>query len=112
MTYNFFRKVKYYFEKESEYNGIKTFMYSGTELTVDNGTLDEENQCYCDPDGCPASGVFNMSTCHHGAPIFLSYPHFYNADSSYRDAVVGMDPDPKKHKFYIELEPVRIYFFC
>ena len=29
------------------------------------------------------SGVFNASKCHFGAPIFISQPHFYEADPYY-----------------------------
>merc|ERR1712179_451360 len=40
-----------------------------------------------------------------GAPIALSYPHFYQADPSYREAVVGMKPNKTEHEFYIDIEP-------
>lgn len=41
-----------------------------------------------------------------GAPAFISFPHFYNADPSYREAVVGMNPQSHLHPFVLDLEPV------
>ncbi|KAI4463518.1 scavenger receptor class b type-1 sr-b1 [Holotrichia oblita] len=40
-----------------------------------------------------------------GAPAFVSYPHFYLADRYYTDPIVGMEPNPDKHEFFITLEP-------
>lgn len=40
-----------------------------------------------------------------GAPAFVSFPHFYLADHSYRDGIVGMNPNRSKHEFSISLEP-------
>ena len=40
-----------------------------------------------------------------GAPIALSYPHFYQADPSYLDAVEGLEPDKDKHQFYVDISP-------
>ena len=74
---------------------------------------------------CFKSGVMNMGPCKTsaslptGAPIALSYPHFYQviitndyshgnnylllipqADQSFRDAVIGMEPNKEKHQMY------------
>jgi hypothetical protein len=40
-----------------------------------------------------------------GAPIALSYPHFYMADPSYQEAVLGLNPEKEKHQFYIDIAP-------
>jgi len=37
----------------------------------------------------------------------LSFPHFYLADSKFREAVEGISqPDPEKHRLYIDVQPV------
>ncbi|KAK6635773.1 hypothetical protein RUM44_001027 [Polyplax serrata] len=99
------REVLYYYEEESTYRGLKTYIYAGTNLTMDNGTKVLENKCHCDHDFCPPSGVFDVSKCQFGAPVFMSYPHFYSADPYYRNSMRGMHPDKNKHRFYIALEP-------
>lgn len=54
------------------------------------------------------AGVLNLTSCRDNTPIFLSLPHFYGADSYYRELVDGMEPDKEKHDFYLTLEPVSI----
>lgn len=40
-----------------------------------------------------------------GAPAFISFPHFYLADPSYREPIEGMHPNRSEHEFLISLEP-------
>ena len=60
---------------------------------------------------CFKSGVFNLEPCKvtsdtpRGVPLALSWPHFYQADPSYLDAVVGMSPNKAKHEFYLDASP-------
>lgn len=84
-------------------DGIK---FEGNELTFDNGTRNSRNRCYCPNEQCNIkSGVRSMVNCVD-APIFVSFPHFYAADSSYREAITGMQPDKKKHNFHIIFQKV------
>ncbi|XP_075225516.1 protein croquemort-like [Lycorma delicatula] len=78
-------------------------IFAGNEAVFDNGTKYPESACYCIKD-CPASGLRDISACRGGAPVFLSFPHFYLADPSYRNAVDGLKPDSEKHSFRIALE--------
>lgn len=41
-----------------------------------------------------------------GAPVVLSFPHFYFADPSYLNAVEGLHPNSSIHSFHIDVEPV------
>ena len=74
----------------------------------------EANKCYCMKEegfDCFKSGVLNMAPCKtrpdlpKGAPIALSYPHFYQADPKYLNAVEGLKPDKDKHQFYVDISP-------
>lgn len=91
------------------YKSLKTYLYSGTKETVDNGTLVKEVKCYCKNDDCPPSGVFDIGQCQNGAPLFVSHPHFITADPYYRDSIEGMNPNPSKHTSYMAIEPVSIF---
>jgi hypothetical protein len=64
-----------------------------------------ENACYCHPDRefCPPSGLLKISPCVHGAPLMLSFPHFYLGDPRLLEQVEGLNPDPKKHEFYLDV---------
>ena len=100
----------------------------------ENPALTPENDCFC-PHGppCNPNGLLNVSLCQYGksysvflmmvknfrdgntillfldSPVVLSFPHFYLADDSYRDAVEGVsEPDPSKHRFEIDVQPVNL----
>lgn len=51
------------------------------------------------------NGVFTLAPCKFNAPIYLSMPHFLDADPYFRRHVDGLNPDRNKHDFYIDLEP-------
>ncbi|KAK2581278.1 hypothetical protein KPH14_008068 [Odynerus spinipes] len=60
--------------------------------------------CYCNGE-CTPTGLINITSCRYGAPAFVSLPHFYKADPTLREQVVGMNPNEEDHNFYITLEP-------
>lgn len=91
------------YEREVNVKGIQAYKYSSNTL-FDNGTRVPEYKCFCNG-GCTPSGVHNVSLCRMNSPIFLSLPHFYNADPYYTRLVDGMKPNKDKHDFYITVEP-------
>ncbi|XP_037042329.1 protein peste-like isoform X2 [Bradysia coprophila] len=99
------RGINLDFDEEKTVHGITGYKYRGDKKTVDNGTLYPENQCYSAGESVP-SGVMNVSACRYGAPVFMSFPHFYAADPYYLDQVEGMNPSKAKHEFYMTLEPM------
>ena len=76
------------------------------------------NACFCEDEPlCDVigDGMFSISKCPKimGAPIVLSWPHFLHANSSFIDAVQGMNPDKEKHQFFFDVQPVRFFLsFC
>uniref|UniRef100_A0A6G1S6V7 Scavenger receptor class B member 1 n=1 Tax=Aceria tosichella TaxID=561515 RepID=A0A6G1S6V7_9ACAR len=50
-------------------------------------------------------GVFSLAPCKFNAPIFMSMPHFLDADSYFRSRVDGLEPEANRHEFYVDLEP-------
>ncbi|XP_040567341.1 protein peste [Lepeophtheirus salmonis] len=72
-----------------------------------NSSLNPSNKCYEGGNSLP-SGVFNASSCHFGAPIFISNPHFFEADpfysSQFKDG--SMQPNVSKHESYLKIEPI------
>jgi scavenger receptor class B, member 1 len=107
------RSIAFDFTEEVNIHGIKALKYSSGERAVDNGTMFPETACFSPGIAVP-SGVLNISACRYGAPVFMSFPHFYKADPYYVNQVDGMQPDKDKHEFYLTLEPVRVgkTFFC
>uniref|UniRef100_A0AAG5DQF4 Scavenger receptor class B n=1 Tax=Anopheles atroparvus TaxID=41427 RepID=A0AAG5DQF4_ANOAO len=95
-------------EQIALYN-VQGTKYVGDERVFDNGTKYPEASCWCNADAahCPdlKPGLFNASACKYGSPTFVSFPHFYLADESYRSSLDGMRPNRTEHEFYIAIEP-------
>lgn len=99
------RSVSLDFDEEKSIHGITGYKYRGGERTVDNGTINAENECFSTGESVP-SGVMNVSSCRYGSPVFMSFPHYYAADPYYLNQVEGLNPSKEKHEFYITLEPM------
>lgn len=46
--------------------------------------------------------------CFHipGAPIFLSAPHFYQAEQKFIEDIEGMHPTKEYHETFVDINPV------
>ena len=93
------------YAEDTEVLGIPGYTYVGGKSLFDNGTSEPKTLCNC-AGVCAPQGVLNVSSCRYGAPGFLSYPHFLDADPYFRNKVNGMNPDRKRHQLYVTLEPV------
>jgi hypothetical protein len=51
-----------------------------------------------------SSGTIALSVT--GAPIMISFPHFYLGDPSLLETVEGLKPDPEKHDGYLDVHEV------
>jgi scavenger receptor class B, member 1 len=103
------RAIPYDFEKNVEVEGVFAHRFLAGSKALDNGTNYSENKCYATDEFMP-SGVMNVSICNYNQPMFMSFPHFYGADSYYVDAVEGMKPEKELHETFITLEPVKVFF--
>lgn len=114
------RKINLKFEKEVKHMGLQSLRFIppenalGSHLDSNPKTRNDDNSCYCLENqgfSCFKSGVLNLAPCKRsldlpkGAPIALSFPHFYQADQSFRDAVGGLNPEKEKHEFYVDISP-------
>ena len=50
-------------------------------------------------------GTLNISACSFGAPVFLSQPHFLNADIRIGRRFSGLSPIPENHDSFFYIEP-------
>ncbi|XP_049768055.1 lysosome membrane protein 2-like [Schistocerca cancellata] len=102
------RRIPLEFRHHSQVAGnIPTLRFQFPRNVFDSAYQNPENACFCHPDAdfCPPSGVFNTSGCTFGAPIFLSFPHFYLGDPSLINAVDGLTPNETLHDSYVDIYP-------
>ena len=98
---------------KSQYHHKKTRLFSRHDDSNEE-LKNPDNECYCmeneggsDNFRCLPSGAMYMEPCKrkNEAPLALSMPHFLNADPSYTDRIEGLNPDPEKHQFYMDVMP-------
>eukprot|EP00092_Neocalanus_flemingeri_P084124 GFUD01105638.1.p1 GENE.GFUD01105638.1~~GFUD01105638.1.p1 ORF type:complete len:511 (-),score=100.83 GFUD01105638.1:901-2433(-) len=100
------RTLRLNFNKEVTVKGINSYEYRADRSFFANGTENTLNACY-EPAGVfLPSGVYNTSICRFGAPVFVSQPHFYQADPYYLDMIAsGLSPNSTLHSTYFRVEP-------
>ena len=67
--------------KSEKIHGTKGFVYEVDQNLFTNGSIHPENSCF--GSNLP-TGMFDVSPCNFGAPVFISQPHFYQADPYYQ----------------------------
>ncbi|GFU56970.1 scavenger receptor class B member 1 [Nephila pilipes] len=99
------RSLSFTYLADSEVDGIQAYRYWADNKQLDNGKYDPDNKCFCPEGICLPAGAVNVSTCKFDAPAVVSYPHFLFADSIYTQGVIGMRPNPKEHRMYLDIIP-------
>lgn len=101
---DFCRSLYITFSGFENVEGLPAFRYTvPAEILADT----PENAGFCIPEGnCVGSGVLNVSICKNGAPIFMSFPHFYQADEKFVSAIKGMRPNKEEHETFVDINPL------
>lgn len=92
---------------ETKVRGIKGKKFWLGDWSLGNPDKFPNMECFCPEtsDECLASGVADVSNCRDGAPAWVSAPHFFMADESFRQAIDGMEPNEDTDRFMFTLEP-------
>ncbi|XP_055548371.1 protein croquemort-like isoform X1 [Wyeomyia smithii] len=101
--------IRLKYDGDFELDGIQGSVWIGDNRVFDNGNTFPETECQCTApvEECPVlkPGLFDVSECNFGAPLLVSFPHFYLADPSYLNAVTGLTPTRQLHEFRYALHP-------
>ncbi|XP_011875402.1 PREDICTED: scavenger receptor class B member 1 [Vollenhovia emeryi] len=86
--------------------GIKANLYTPPNKLFGrlNETGSTEDECFCPDGSCPPQGLQNISPCQYSAPVYLSFPHFYQADPKLLDDIEGLKPVEKLHGTYFKIQ--------
>jgi len=98
------------FQKEVQASRLPGYRFVPRHDVFKHPRSEPSNACFCEDEPlCDVigDGMFSISKCPKimGAPIVLSWPHFLHANSSFIDAVQGMNPDKEKHQFFFDVQP-------
>lgn len=100
------RSIHMLFEKEVKVKGIPAYRYTPPRAVFASGKNNPENEGFClDPANCLDDGVLNVAVCRKGAPVIVSFPHFYLGDKKYADAIDGLSPVHEHHQTFLDLNP-------
>ena len=94
------------YTEDVEKNGVTFYRFAGTRKMFASASENPDNWCFCSGGTCNPSGVTNSTTCRYGSPAFVSFPHYYEADTFFQNQVEGLNPQKDLHQFHVDLEPV------
>lgn len=94
-----------HYQKDVKFEGVKAYRFWGSNHTFANSTMVPENECFCVAGTCAPMGLINAESCRMGAPAFVSFPHYFNADPFLLDQVKGLSPNEEKHAFVMDIVP-------
>ncbi|XP_074015473.1 scavenger receptor class B member 1 isoform X1 [Numenius arquata] len=97
------RSLTLVYEQSGKFEGVPTYRFVAPKTLFANGTDYPPNEGFCP---CMQSGIQNVSTCRLKAPMFISHPHFYNADPALVNAVEGLHPSKDQHALFLDVHPM------
>ncbi|KAK1174400.1 lysosome membrane protein 2-like [Acipenser oxyrinchus oxyrinchus] len=101
------RSIYLTFEKDVGIKGIPAYRFSPPPEVLASPEINPANAGFCVPAGtCMGTGVLKVSVCRKGAPVVVSFPHFYQADQKYVDAIEGLSPNKDDHETYLDINPL------
>uniref|UniRef100_A0A674EVB3 Scavenger receptor class B member 1 n=1 Tax=Salmo trutta TaxID=8032 RepID=A0A674EVB3_SALTR len=96
------RSLELVYQREGIMEGIPLYRYVAPKTLFANGSDYAPNEGFCP---CRQSGLLNVSSCRSNSPVFISHPHFYNADPVLLDYVQGLQPTEDQHGLFIDIHP-------
>ncbi|CAI5695982.1 unnamed protein product [Oreochromis niloticus] len=106
-TWNGMRSIHLAYVEDVEVKGIQAYRFAPPSDVLMSPKNNPTNAGFCVPAGdCLGTGVHKVSVCREGAPIVVSFPHFYQADRAYINAIDGLNPNKEEHETYFDLQPM------
>ncbi|XP_028991381.1 lysosome membrane protein 2-like [Betta splendens] len=100
------RSIHLAYVDDVKVKGIRAYRFVPPSDVLMSPTDNPNNAGFCVPAGdCLGTGVLKISVCRQGAPFVVSFPHFYQADPMYINAIDGLSPNREEHETYIDVQP-------
>ncbi|KAM9455362.1 scavenger receptor class B member 1 isoform 2-T2 [Clarias gariepinus] len=96
------RSMELVYERPGTMRGIPVYHFVAPKTLFANGSDYPPNEGFCP---CRQSGLLDVRSCRHNSPMFISHPHFYNADPALLQTVNGLSPNEHDHGLFIDIHP-------
>ena len=96
------RSIYFEYKEETIIRQLEMYRYGMPLSLLANS---KENECYCTDKFTCRNQMADLAPCKKGAPMILSYPHFYLANQEDIDSIDGLNPNKELHETYIDIEP-------
>ncbi|XP_061732181.1 scavenger receptor class B member 1 isoform X4 [Nerophis ophidion] len=96
------RSMELVYQRPGSIKGIPLYRFVAPKTLFANGSDYAPNEGFCP---CRQSGLLNVSSCRQKSPVFISHPHFFNADPVLLDYVQGLHPNEDEHGLFIDIHP-------
>uniref|UniRef100_A0A673MBL0 Scavenger receptor class B member 1 n=1 Tax=Sinocyclocheilus rhinocerous TaxID=307959 RepID=A0A673MBL0_9TELE len=103
------RSMELVYQRPGVSRGVPVYRFVAPKTLFANGADYPPNEGFCP---CRQSGLLNVSTCRHNSPVFISHPHFFEADPVLLDTVNGLSPNEDEHGLFIDIHPVILICMC
>ncbi|XP_078741573.1 scavenger receptor class B member 1-like, partial [Lampetra fluviatilis] len=97
------RTLDLWFSEHLWQGGLPAWRFRIAPSLFANGASYPPNEGFCP---CSQSGALNLSSCRHGAPVFVSQPHFFQGDPALVSAVIGLRPEADLHGTFVDVHAV------
>jgi len=96
------RSLPLQFSEKVNHHDLETLRF----IPAKSAFSHQDNSCFCAGQStCAPQGLFNVTECQGNAPMFLSWPHFYNADPELLKQVGGLNPSKEMNEFHVDILP-------
>lgn len=95
------RSLALEFSETVSHHGLETYRFTPSKRSFSSA----DSSCYCPGSHCAPEGMFNVSQCQDGAPMLLSWPHFYAGEERLVQQVEGLRPSKELHEFGVDILP-------
>ncbi|XP_046717473.1 scavenger receptor class B member 1 isoform X2 [Silurus meridionalis] len=96
------RSMELVYQRSGTSQGVPVYRFVAPKTLFANGSDYPPNEGFCP---CRESGLLYVGTCRHNSPVYISQPHFYNADPALMHTVNGLNPNEHDHGLFIDMHP-------
>jgi len=97
------RSIGLVYIEEVQIHGVIMYRFNIPNSVAANASEVPQNAAYYQ---FGRSGVMNRTAASNLSPVYLSKPHFLDADPYYLNAVEGLNPNAEIHESIVDIEPI------